>query len=80
MSSAVQTSSAPRLTAADLKEGMWVALQDEYSGAPGELVKVAQIDGDRVFLQHDDGMDIWGGRIEGEVTDETLPIYGWVQT
>jgi hypothetical protein len=68
-----------RFTADTLPVGKWICLADMDDNF-GKFVKVVAIEDGRAYLQDEDGMDRWGGKILGEVYDESLPIYGWLQS
>ncbi len=68
-----------RFTADNLPIGKWICLAD-MDDQPGKFVKVVGFENGRAQLQDDDSMDRWGGKIEGEVYEESLPVYGWLQS
>jgi hypothetical protein len=68
-----------RFTADTLPVGKWICLADMDDNF-GKFVKVVAIEDGRAYLQDEDSMDRWGGKILGEVYDESLPIYGWLQS
>lgn len=68
-----------RFTADTLPVGKWICLADMDDNF-GKFVKVVGLEDGRAYLQDEDGMDRWGGKIRGEVYDESLPIYGWLQS
>lgn len=67
-----------RFTAETLPVGKWICLADSNDEF-GKFVKVVGLENGIAYLQDEDSMDRWGGKIMGEVYDLSLPIYGWLQ-